>query len=425
MPKKILVIGTTSDYIDWIQNACPGKALFLTGPEVRKNAQEKSPAAEEEIVTPLENIDHIKNELVLHLKKWGQTVSGITCFDCESLELTAMIAYQLGLEYHSLEAIQNCRDKYISKLLWQQNNIPCPAAAPVNSEIDATKFLSEHPNGIVLKPFYGSGSELVFKCQTPKDCKKAFKAIENGLKTRRENPLFKKSSSHEHLMLAEKFIAGPEFSCDFIIENNTINIVRMTRKIKQTEQVFGTVSGYALISGRQSRVNIPEFETCLLNAAKALGLRNGICMVDFIIEDHHPVLVEITPRPGGDCIPFLLKEAGKIDILKLALNLAEKKSLKFKKPFSYKPLIAIRIHAQKAGRLKGFDTRGLDSEKRIKKSHFIRKPGHMITMPPADYDSWLLGHIIIEPDCDSFPETQCLLIKNRLRVDIEVGMEIE
>jgi hypothetical protein len=220
-------------------------------------------------------------------------------------------------------------------------------------------------------------------------------------------------------MLAEKFITGPEYSGDFIIENNAVNIIRMTRKIKQADQLFGTVSGYALITGLPLRVDMKEFENCLLNGANALGIQKGICMVDFILDDCHPVLIEITPRPGGDCIPFLLKEAGKIDIIKLALDMAEQKPLKLKKSLSYKPLIGIRIHAQKAGKLLGFDTRGLDGEKRIRKIHFTRKPGHIITLPPADYDSWLLGHIIIEPGNTAYPETQCLLIKNRLGVEIE------
>jgi len=419
VPEKILVIGTTSDYIDWIQKACPEKALFLTDPKIRKTALENFPSENEELCISLDSFDPVKEALACHLKKWNQTIKGVACFDCESLELASRLASHLGLEYHSLEAIQNCRDKHLSKVLWQQKNIPCPESMPINSETDAVQFLSETPNGIVLKPFYGSGSELVFRCQTPKECKIHFKALKNGLIKRQANPLFKKSSSHDHLMLAEKFIPGPEYSCDFIIENSTIRIVRMTRKIKQADQVFGTVSGYVLVDGLPPRVNLQAFETCLLNGAKALGIQKGICMVDFILEDRHPFLVEITPRPGGDCIPFLLKEAGDIDILALTLDMAAQKPLNLKNAFSYKPLIGIRIHAQKAGKLLGFDTRGLDGEKRIKKIHFIRKPGHIITMPPADYDSWLLGHIIIEPASTIYPETQCLLIKNRLGVQIE------
>jgi hypothetical protein len=56
---------------------------------------------------------------------------------------------------------------------------------------------------------------------------------------------------------------------------------------------------------------------------------------------------------------------------------------------------------------------------RVKKTRFIRKPGHIITMPPEDYDSWLLGHMIIQTNGTKYPETQCLLITKRLVVEIE------
>ncbi|MBI9091692.1 MAG: hypothetical protein JEZ12_20985 [Desulfobacterium sp.] len=46
-------------------------------------------------------------------------------------------------------------------------------------------------------------------------------------------------------------------------------------------------------------------------------------MVDFIIRNHQPVLIEMPPRPGGDCLPFLLLEAVDLDIIRLALDFYE------------------------------------------------------------------------------------------------------
>ena len=50
-PKKnqVLVVGTTSDYIEWIRKVRPGQALFLTEPKVRQNATEPCPDDGEEI----------------------------------------------------------------------------------------------------------------------------------------------------------------------------------------------------------------------------------------------------------------------------------------------------------------------------------------------------------------------------------------
>jgi hypothetical protein len=42
--KRLLVVGTTSDYIDHICTRYPGRALFVTDPAERAAALEKEPA---------------------------------------------------------------------------------------------------------------------------------------------------------------------------------------------------------------------------------------------------------------------------------------------------------------------------------------------------------------------------------------------
>ncbi|MFH2059595.1 MAG: ATP-grasp domain-containing protein [Pseudomonadota bacterium] len=422
--KRVLVVGTTSDYIDWIRKACPDRALFLTAPRIRETALEDRPTDQEEILAPLTDISQIKSTLMHHLEQWDQTLSGVACFDCESMELTSMLASEYGLAYPSLDAIRLCRDKYISKQIWQKNNIPCPSTRPVNLPDEVIQFHAMTQSTVVIKPFCGSGSELVFRCKTIKDCQDAFVAVKDGLKKRAANTLFKQTRSQDYLMVVEEFIDGPEYSCDFMIENDEITIIRMTRKIKSANQPFGTITGYLIPSRlpgklEQSKLEQSKLENILLNGARCLGIKRGLCMVDFIVNGHQIMLIEMTPRPGGDCLPFLLKESGNLDILKLTLDVAEQKLLKLNGSIPFAPHIAIRIHAQKAGVLKGFNTDLLRDDKRIKQLYFIRKPGHVITMPPYDYDSWLLGHMIIEPSDNDYPETQCLLIAKRLGVDIE------
>ncbi|THB81641.1 MAG: ATP-grasp domain-containing protein [Desulfobacteraceae bacterium] len=433
MPKrdKVLVVGTTSDYIDWIQNTCPGRVLFMTDQEVRINAKEDSPVPEDELILPLTDLvntmskkpaivlSHVFSELKHHLELWNQSLSGIICFDCEFLELTARIASVKGLEYPSVQAIRNCRDKFVSKKIWQENGVLCPKTLPVNSAEDAVRFLSESENGIVLKPFYGSGSELVFRCRTPEECNHAFNTIKDGLRKRCSKPLFLKSSSEEHLMMAEQFIPGPEYSCDCIIDEDRVRMIRLTRKIKSSNQPFGTISGYMLPAILPANIGHDSLKEAIRKGAKALGVSRGLCMVDFILGVHYPFLIEMTPRPGGDCLPFLLKEAGNLDILSLALDFAENKPIDLNGSTPANLHVGLRIHASKSGVFKGYDTSLLADENRLKQIHIIRQPGHEILLPPDDYDSWLIGHMIIEPNSSSYPETQCFTIGKRLQMEIE------
>ncbi|WP_020589876.1 ATP-grasp domain-containing protein [Desulfobacter curvatus] len=422
-PKRnqVLVVGTTSDYIEWIRKVRPGQALFLTEPKVRENATEPCPDNGEEILCPICDIDTAIKALDYHKKTFGVTISGIACFDCESMEATSILAAKMGLPYPDIEAVRNSRDKFISKQLWGQNQIPCPQTCPVNTEIEVLNFLDQVPAGIVLKPFCGSGSELVFKCTTRKDCSTAFNAVADGLAARTGNPLFKPTEAGTFQMLAEEWVAGPEFSCDFLMEKDRAVILRKTRKIKVDSRPFGTISGYAICPDDDEE-KMPANDIladAFYRAARALGIKTGVCMVDFILRHKNPVLIEMTPRPGGDCLPFLLKEAGNIDILGLTLDAAQGVAWKNEKKGPFSPLVAFRIHARRDGILKRIKTEAVENDSRVKKIHLIHPPGHRVTMPPQDYDSWLLGHLIIEPNRRKFYETECLLLAKRIDIEMD------
>lgn len=418
---QVLVVGTTSDYIEWIRKIRPGQALFLTEPKVRQSATEPCPDNGEEILCPICDIDAAVKALNHHQKTFGVTLSGITCFDCESMETASILAEKMGLPYPDIEAVRNSRDKFISKQLWRKHQIPCPQTCPVNTDIEVLNFLNQVPAGIVLKPFCGSGSELVFKCVTRKECENAFNAVADGLAARTGNPLFKPTDAGIFQMLAEEWVAGPEFSCDFLMEKNRAVILRKTRKIKVDSRPFGTISGYAIWpeNGDDQMPANDMIADLFYRAARALGIETGVCMVDFILRHKTPVLIEMTPRPGGDCVPFLIKEAGNIDILGLTLDAAEGFAWKNEKKGPYTPLVAFRIHARRNGVIKRINTAAVENDKRVKKIHLIHTPGHRVTMPPQDYDSWLLGHMIIEPNRRRFFETECLLLAKRIDIEMD------
>lgn len=416
--QRVLVIGTTPDYVQLIRETHPGRAFFVTDPHLRAGAAEPVPDAGEEVLVPMADESQVIQVLRSHLAAHSITPTGVACFDCESLKTAAAIATDLGLDFVSLDAVRNCRDKYLCKKIWQDNQVPCPKIRPVNTLNDALAFFQECRSGIVLKPFYGSGSELVFRCKTSTDCETYFTTIKAELANRQSNPIFKKLSSTEHLMLAEEYVAGPEYSCDLLVDGETISIIRIAKKIKLPTHPFGTVSGYILPAALPSGMDNSAFEALLLKSARSMGISRSICMVDFVIRNQTPHLIELTPRPGGDCLPLLLKTAGNLDIIGMTLDLAEKKEIPVTGISDLPAHVGFRIHASKAGILQGFHSEDLVNEKRIKHLQFIRKPGHSITMPPADYDSWLLGHMIIRPEPQRNLEAQSLLIGQRLKVDI-------
>jgi biotin carboxylase len=392
----VLVVGTTPDYIDWIRRSAPGEALFLTDPAVWQGADETPPEPREEIRCDLADFEKARQALAAHLASWNLRIDGIACYDCESMALAALIAADYGLPYPSGESISRCRDKFLSKQAWKAEGLACPEMRHVRSEAETIDFLKELDAPLVLKPVSGAGSELIFLCSSPDECKEAWRSVKDGLAKRLDNRLYRFGLPPEDLVIAEEHIAGEEFSCDFIIENGKVDLIRLARKIRAKNRPFGTIEGYLLIDAPPEDVANDVFTETLRRAAGALSIHRAICMVDFIVRNNAMELLEMAPRPGGDCLPFLLARARQLDIIRMHLDFARRRPVALPEPATgLAPYLGVRLLANRAGILKGIDAAALAGDPRIPEIGLFRKPGHRITLPPADYDSWVLGFAIV------------------------------
>jgi predicted ATP-grasp superfamily ATP-dependent carboligase len=416
---RVLVVGTTPDYIDFMRKACPERALFITAPEVRHNAREQPPRDHEEILCNLEDNEEVLSRLLSHLDHWGEFIDGVACFDCESLALASFLAQRFSVPYPSPEAVNNCRNKYISKLLWQKNHIRCPKVKTITSMEESLSAFKEFGRDIVLKPLSSSGSELVFHCKSEEECVKAFNTIQNGIRRRKNNMLYKDISFGSPDIIAEEFIDAAEFSCDFLLEGNTARIIRLSRKIHSEKGPFGTIKGYVLADSPSNGPAPSELLLYLTESASALGLTRSICMADFMIKGKDIILLEITPRPGGDCLPSLLLNAYGLDILALTLDFAQMRPVQIVKPNTEQQFAGLRIHAQHGGILRRIDTECISQDPRIREIYLRRRAGDTIKMPPEEYESFLLGHVIFNLSGKTDIENECNLLMDKVLVEIE------
>jgi hypothetical protein len=415
---RALVVGTTADYIHWIRCACPGEALFLTDPLVRRNAAEPRPLSSEEVCCDLTDYASAQSALEHHMRRYGLTLEGIACFDCESMELAAVLARHFVLPYVSVEGVHNCRDKLRAKRLWRRHRLTTPDAVSVCCADDAVGFFEQAGGPVVLKPVRGSGSELVFKCDDAATCIQSFDVISKGLDRRHGHRMYASPLLPESGIMAEKMAVGEEFSCDFTVDKGGVGLIRLARKIKAPGRPFGTATGYLLPARLPEQVNPGIFAHTLLQSATVLGIDRAVCMLDFMINQDRISLLELAPRPGGDCLPFLIKHGYGVDMLKLLLDFCRRKPLPTGMPLDGKPLVGLRVHGRKGGILKRVDTRSLERDTRVQKISLTRGCGHHITLPPADYESWLLGHIIFAPDASADVEVQCNNLLDTISVEV-------
>jgi hypothetical protein len=420
MPKpKALVVGTTSDYIDWLRKKNPEQLFFLTDRQVRYRAKESQPGKNEELLCNLNDLQASRLDLLEHFREAQLTANAIICFDCEAMPLTALVARDFGLRYPSLETVHNCRDKHLAKIIWRQSGVHCPRTHLLQSEKDVAALTRENSSSWVLKPSCGSGSELVYFGHSRQEIENLFHIIQNELRRRSHLPLYRDPDGEPATIIAEEYISGTEYSVDFFLQNDCIEIIRLTEKIIRPGYPFGTIRGYCLIPSLPNIELDKKLHSLLYRGARALGLERALCMADFILQDSEPVLLEITPRPGGDCLPALLLAAGPLDILQLALDFSRPDYSTEELPKQFKPLAALRFHADQGGIIKHLESHQFLTDPRIVESSFFHKTGDLIRMPPEDYDTWILGNLIFEPLTGESLATQCHQLHSQLTIEIE------
>lgn len=422
--ERVLVVGTTTDYVDIICRRFPGRAVFLTDRQLRAAACEPCPEPTTEVTCDLTRpAEAVRLALREHLGQHGIQLSGIACFDCESMSLAAAIAYDFSLPYPSPASILACRSKVQTKRLWQEAGVPCPDTMLVDQLTDALSFLARMAGPVVLKPLTGSGSELTFLCRSPAECTAAFQTLESRLAGHPDTRLYTSDDGSGHdprsTFAIEQFVEGNEFSCDFILDGDRAETIRIARKIPAAGASFGTTLAYLVPAALPPEFGRTEVNRQLQRAANALGLDKALCMVDFIIHGDTAFFLELTPRPGGDCLPPLLQQSAGFDILGCALDFAEQRPIAVPAQSDWRRMVGLRLFASRSGRLRGLDTAVLRADDRVRECELIRGPGHIVVMPPADYSSRLLGYAIVEPRVADDVEDACADIMSKLNVEFE------
>lgn len=424
----VAVIGTTPDYISELYYQHSGETVFFADSRFEGHPLLEGIPSSCLLFTDQRNFDLVYEKAASYLLKMRLSLKGIACFDCESLFLASYLASRIGLQFPSSQSITLARNKYESKKLWVSKGVSTPAAVLTGDFRETLTFFQIHQKNIVLKPISGSGSELLFHCRSEEEVIKAVSLMQEELPRRRTNPLFQTSSitfdgcrvDPCESWVAEEFIPGPEFSCDFTLHAGRIQLIRETGKVRALDYPFGSVLAYTFPPRYPEGFSKETLERTLAETVNSLGFDWGYFMVDYILRDGWPVILEVTPRPGGDSIPALIKTATGRDVLKTYLDFASGKLPCLHENSSLAPesYASINLFARKEGRVVAIDGSGITSLPGVKKLVFKKRLGDRIILPPEDYDNRFLGYCIValEPSADIAAEARRL--ESLMRVSI-------
>ncbi|MBN2184687.1 MAG: ATP-grasp domain-containing protein [Candidatus Krumholzibacteriota bacterium] len=417
---RVIVVGTTSDYVDYLQNALPGRLFFLTDPEEYHASSPESYGKAFHLVFPLKEDGEVLGAVKEYKEKFGFEISGVACFDCQSLLLASEIA-QPSHPFPKAEVILDCRDKYRSKKIWESRGVFCPKCTMAFNESEAASFFDSVGGPVVLKPTVLSGSELTFICRDRGEVIKAFASILRGMDLRKESSTLNRDGLiSADSVLCEECIVGTEYSSDFIYENGRVEIIRIAKKHLLSEGPAGTAQAYEL-PAQDFPLGIPDFQQMLKAAVEALGLERCMGMADFIIRGKTLYFLEISPRPAGDCLPQLILRSSGIDTLIANIDFSEGRPVEVPDSRVWKHLIGLRVHSRKAGLLRSVRLRREGLAQEIIEENWIRTPGDSINLPPDDYQSWMLGHVIFKPVPGIPSDEQVLTVREAVEIKVEEG----
>lgn len=400
-----MIFGTSPDYVARIFVNYIHDTFFIIDKKFMGAACLENLDRQHHIFVDLEIAEKCLSEIVWYLNSRNINPAGIGCFDCESLINASKLAVKLNLPFPSVKSIACARNKFGSKEIWKNNNITCPDALIADSIEQTVKFFKDVGKPVVIKPLSASGSELTFYCENENEVADAVNVISGQLAIRRSDPFYKKLPGMEKGLsfdpsthwVVEEYIHGTEFSCDFVLKKDELTIVRLTEKVKDMDQTFGSVLAYCIPAGLPDDFSRAELALIFKMAVNSLGFDQGWFMVDFIINEKRPYIIEVTPRPGGDSIPDLLEAAAGEDILGVYLDFASGR-INDINPIQYNstPVASLNIYAPKAGIITALDCSGIIDLQWVKKIYISKSINDRVVLPPHDYDSRKIGHCIVD-----------------------------
>ncbi|MEM4756247.1 MAG: ATP-grasp domain-containing protein [Candidatus Woesearchaeota archaeon] len=348
-PKKntmLVIVATTLDDDDFyaIEHSLPWEhhCLYIID---TATAQDLHTQKENRIIDEFLSTD----DLLEKVKRWHQQkkveVVGVLGFDEEHhYRFSAAIAKHFKVSYHCQKTLDCCSNKYLQRLLLQKHQIPVPKFVLLDKSSKACPL--PFPN--MIKHITGYASSYVFYNEN----KKAFAQHRKRLLSQpleKTNPLTKphvlgkwqkqtllslleqeniKQGIHPtirsnspvarvqqyhptEVFLVEEYIGGTEYSCDYLItKNGKATVLRIVKKY-HTPGLHTSFDAFYLFNLQQQQpeeFSLKQLEELCTQCASALGIKQGLCMMDFKAYQNKLYVIETTVRPGISTFVDLMQE---------------------------------------------------------------------------------------------------------------------
>lgn len=233
-------------------------------------------------------------------------IDGICTFSSDvAVPTVAAVAARLGLHGARLKVAQIMADKGRFRAFLEEAGLDHPRFVIARDYAQAAAGFSRLQAPVIFKPVDASGSRgmTVLHAWTEAEARRAFA---HALQ-------FSRSS----VVCVEEFIDAVEVGGDAFLSQGRIAFLAITHKHLSGLVVTGHSLPSNLSPEDQERVRAALDQTCA-----ALGYGDGPLNFDVMVSPQRVVILEMSPRNGGNGIPAVIERATGVDVEELALRIA-------------------------------------------------------------------------------------------------------
>lgn len=318
-------------------------------------------------------------------------IDGALSFWEETIPLSAALCDRFGWVGGPLDAALNARNKLRTRKALEAAGLSRYSVpfAEVRSVRDLSRETTRIGFPCVLKPAWGSASQFVVLLENLDDAKDAFEYIRANM-TAKFDPVY----SYGTEILLEKYLPGAELDVDLLLQDGKVRFHAFTDNFP-TAAPFFVETGDAMPS-RHEDEDLAAVFGMAVEAARALGLKDGALHVEARIGQEGPRLIEVNPRMGGDYLYDWVKTVWAVDLIeesaRIALGLrSDPKSPK--EPLTH--LVGKYLIPSSSGVISGMKAPSEDrfDRRKVHDVTLLKEPGDPVLVPPEGFEAigWVVG----------------------------------
>ncbi|MFJ5726836.1 ATP-grasp domain-containing protein [Streptomyces paradoxus] len=227
---------------------------------------------------------------------------------------TARVAAALDLPGLPVATVDRVRDKSVMRAAVAEAGLRTPRFAQATTDAELRAAAEQVGFPCVLKPVACSGSIHVSRADDLDQLTAAFQRLVT-------DPEPDMGKLHEHRVLVEEYVQGPEFSADgYVLESGEVTVVALSRTLLGPEPDFVELGH--LTPALVDDATLKNVEAYVGDVVRAVGITSGPFHCELRLTADGPVLIEIGARLPGDRIVELLRLVTGVSLPKVAVATA-------------------------------------------------------------------------------------------------------